>query len=84
MLAKKRRVTSAKLAISFSRGTAAEVKKAAKRRSAGNVSAWLEEAARKELRHQALASLVADYEAEHGKFTKEEMAAVEAKWPRKG
>ncbi len=77
------RVTSEKLAVSFTRGVAAQVKKAAKRRSAGNVSAWLEEAARKELRHQALKSIIADYEAEHGKFTKEELAAAEAKWPRK-
>ncbi len=78
------RVTSAKLAVSFTRGVAAQVKKAAKRHSAGNVSAWLEEAARKELRHQALKSIIADYEAEHGEITEEELAAVEAKWPRKG
>lgn len=78
----KRRPKSRKLAVSFARGLATQVQKAARSHSAGNVSAWLAEAARKELRHQALKSLVADYEAEHGVITDAEMADVEAKWPR--
>ena len=80
----KPRVTSEKLAISFSRGTVGKVRKAAKRRSAGNVSAWLEEAALDRLRHEALGDAIAYYESKNGKITDDDLVAVKAKWPKKG
>jgi CRISPR/Cas system CMR-associated protein Cmr5 small subunit len=88
MLAKKHpakpRVTSEKVAVSFKRGTLAKVKKFAKRHAGGNVSAYLEEAVADRMRHDALGDAIAYYESKNGKITEDELAAVEAKWPRKG
>lgn len=55
------------------RGDAAET-------TAGNVSAWLADAARAKLRRKRLQELVLHYEAEHGEITAEELAEVRKKW----
>jgi hypothetical protein len=48
-----------------------------KRSAAGEpISAWLADAARSKLRREAWASLVAEYEAEQGEITGDEMDAV--------
>ncbi len=73
---------SEKLAVSFDRGLALKVRRAAGRRSAGNVSAWLAEAARERLRLEAGHSFLKEYEAEYGAITKAEMAGVRRQWPR--
>ena len=78
----KSRATSTKLAISFDGGLAAQVQRAARSHSAGNVSAWLAEAARERLRHQALTDAIAQYEAEAGVITDDELTAVRAQWPK--
>jgi hypothetical protein len=78
----KRRVTSTKLAVSFEGGLAVQVQRAARSHSAGNVSAWLAEAARERLRRQALADAITAYEAEGGVITEEELATVRKQWPR--
>lgn len=41
------------------------------------LSAWLAEAAASKLRAEALAQFLADWEAEHGKFTAAELARAE-------
>jgi hypothetical protein len=78
----KSRARSTKLAISFDGGLAAQVQKAALSHSAGNVSAWLAEAARERLRHQALTDAIAQYEAEAGVITDDELSAVRTQWPK--
>ncbi len=80
----KPRVTSEKLAVSFTRGMKAKIKKSAQRNAAGNVSLWLEEAATDRLRHEALGNAIAYYESKNGKLTEEDLAAAEAKWPKEG
>jgi hypothetical protein len=73
---------SEKLAVSFDRSLASKVRRAAGRRSAGNVSAWLAEAARERLRLEAGHSFLKDYEAEHGSITAAELAGIRRQWPR--
>ena len=75
---------SAKLAISFTPDLAGDVRRAARRATDGNVSAWLAEAARQRLRHEALSEAIDTYEAEHGEITDEELAAIDKVWPRRG
>lgn len=41
-----------------------------------SVSAWLGEAAARALRHQGLGAWLAEWEAEHGAFTEEELEAA--------
>src|SRR5918996_3853487 len=60
--------------VSFEEQLAAEVQAAAQA-SGEAVSAWLAEAARRRLAQDGLGALVADWEAEHGAFTEEELAA---------
>jgi hypothetical protein len=64
-----------KLAVSFPPDLAVQVWKAAQRTTKGNLSAWLAEAARNEMRRDALTRFLAEYEAEHGAFTEKELAA---------
>jgi len=73
---------SEKLAVSFDRGLAGRVRRAASKRASGNISAWLAEAAREQLRIEAGLSLLKEYEEEHGAITKEEIAEVRRRWPR--
>jgi hypothetical protein len=61
-----------------------KVEKSARRHAAGNVSAWLEEAAAERLRRQAMADAIAHYESKNGVITEEALAAAEAKWPKEG
>lgn len=77
-----KRVTSKKLAISFEGALAERVQRAATAETAGNVSAWLAEAARERLRLQAARRILREYEAEHGRITDAEIAEVEREWPR--
>ncbi|HET6284434.1 MAG TPA: hypothetical protein VFH73_25985 [Polyangia bacterium] len=79
--ASSKRQGSAKLAISFEKGLAAKVRRAAGKRAAGNISAWLAEAAREQLRIEAGRSFLQEYESEHGTITKEELAEVGRRWP---
>ena len=73
---------STKLAISFEGGLAARVQRAARAETAGNVSAWLAEAARERLRLQAGRALLKEYEAANGAITDDEIGQVERQWPR--
>jgi hypothetical protein len=80
---KKGRVGSTtKLAVSFEGGLAAQVQRAARHHTGGNVSAWLAEAARKRLRLEAGRQLLKEYEAENGPITDDQIAEVERDWPR--
>jgi len=58
----------------------AAAERAAKRGDVPTVSAWVNDAMRLKLQHdvrlQALAAFIADFEAEHGKITQEESDAV--------
>jgi plasmid stabilization system protein ParE len=81
-VAAKRRASSTKLAISFDGRLASEVQRAARKKTAGNVSAWLAEAARDRLRLEGGRQLLAEYEAEHGAISKAQIARVEREWPR--
>jgi hypothetical protein len=79
---KKGRVGSAtKLAIVFERDLAVQVQRAARQQAAGNVSAWLAEAARNRLRLEAGRQLLREYEAENGPITNDQIAEVEREWP---
>lgn len=67
----------AKLSISLDAALADEIREAA--RAAGKpLSTWLAEAARAQLRSQALDEFVADWEAEFGPFTAEQLARADA------
>jgi hypothetical protein len=82
VLAPKRKAPSRKLAISFDGRLASEVQRAAQRQAAGNVSAWLAEAARDRLRLEGGRQLLKEYEAQHGAITNEQIAEIEREWPR--
>jgi hypothetical protein len=65
-----------KMSISFDPDLGDAVRSAAAR--AGQpVSTWLAEAAGSKLRAEALAEFLADWQAEHGEFTEEELARAE-------
>ena len=74
--------STTKLAISFEGDLAVQVQRAARNQTAGNVSAWLAEAARKRLRLEAGRQVLKEYEAEHGAITEAELAETERLWPR--
>jgi hypothetical protein len=82
VLAPKRKAPSKKLAVSFDGRLASEVQRAARNQSAGNVSAWLAEAARDRLRVEGGRQLLKEYGAEHGAIRDEQIADVEREWPR--
>lgn len=72
-------MTVTRWAISLDQLLAREIKRSA----AGEpISAWLADAARSKLRREAWADLIADYEAEHGEISDEEMTAVRAEHRR--
>ena len=77
-----KRPGSEKLAISFDRSLALKVRRAATRRASGNISAWLAEAAREQLRIEAGRAFLREYEAEYGAITREELAEGRRRWPR--
>jgi hypothetical protein len=66
---------SPKLAITVDPDVHAQVLAEAKRTGV-SVSAWMTEAARRRLKIQDGLAAVAEYEAEHGHFTDEELAAA--------
>ena len=69
-----------KLAVSFPPDLAVLVYKAAQRTTKGNLSAWLAEAARNELRRDAGLQLIAEWDAERGRpLNEEEIAASKAR-----
>lgn len=66
-----------RLTISLEAGLAAAVSEAAEA-DEQNMSAWLAEAARRRLVTRGLRDVIADWEAEHGAFTEEELARARA------
>lgn len=80
VVAPKRKPPSKKLAISFDGWLATAVQKAAQTQAAGNVSAWLAEAARDRLRLEGGRQLLKEHEAKHGVITDEQIAEVEREW----
>jgi hypothetical protein len=73
-----------RFAISMDSVLAQDIRDAAERDAEGNVSAWLAQAAARELRRSALQALVAEEEARNGPITEQELAEVDRRWPRKG
>lgn len=71
-----------KLAISFERRLADDVRRAAKLQTEGDVSAWLAEAARDRLRQLHMQAALNAYEGKHGVITEEELAEIRREWPR--
>lgn len=65
-----------KLSVSFESQLAEAVRDAAKR-SDRPLSSWLAEAAAAKLRAEALSEFLAEWEAEHGALTAEEIARAE-------
>ncbi len=66
-----------KLSISIDPDLGDAVREAAGR-SGMAVSAWLADAARRKLREQALTEFLAEWQAEHGDLTAEEIARAES------
>jgi len=66
-----------KLSVSFEPALGDAVREAARRQGAG-LSRWLADAAAARLRSEALAEFLDEWEAEHGAFTAEELAAAAA------
>jgi hypothetical protein len=70
-----------KIAASFSPELLAEMRRNAAEEGAPSLSAWLADAAAAKLRRHRMARAVADYEAEFGAITEEELQNVLAQWP---
>ena len=70
-------VATERLTISLDTALAGAVSEAAAQ-DEQNTSAWLAEAARRRLVSRGLRDVVADWEAEHGAFTEEELARARA------
>jgi hypothetical protein len=73
-------VTGTKLAISFDAKLAKQVQAAARKRTGGNVSAWLAEAAADHLRHDVALELLELLQEGNEPATKEELEAVRREW----
>jgi hypothetical protein len=71
-----------KLAISLDGTLARDVKRAAKKESEGNISAWLADAARLRLRQLAAKEALRAYEAEAEPITEDERREARRLWPR--
>lgn len=69
-----------KFAVSFDPRLAAEVRAHAEAEGE-SLSGWLADAAARKLRRVAARAVLADYEAEHGEITEEELAKVRSQWP---
>lgn len=50
------------------------------KRSGRTLSAEVTEALGRELRRRRLTQLIAEYEAEHGQITADELASIDAEW----
>jgi hypothetical protein len=71
-----------KLAVSFDEDLARAVDEAAEQATEGNVSAWLAEAARARLRHEAGQQLLEELMAGQPPITEVEREQVRKEWPR--
>jgi hypothetical protein len=71
-----------KLAISLEGQLAKQIERAAKTESQGNISAWLANAARLQLRQLAAREALRAYESEAGPITDDELDQVRRLWPR--
>jgi len=67
-----------RLTVSLDTELAAAVRDAAEA-DERNVSAWLADAARRQLASRDLRQVIADWEAEHGAFTEGELAAARSR-----
>src|SRR5450631_4526934 len=67
-----------RFSVTFDRALDKEVRAAA----GNNISAWLAEAAREQLRREAGTEFVRQFEEKHGKVSDEMMAEVDRGWPR--
>lgn len=72
-----------KISVSFEPTLGDEVRAAARRADRG-LSAWLAEAAAAKLRAEALADFLDAWEAEHGSFSADELAAAAAEFRAAG
>lgn len=70
-------MTVERLTVSIESDLAIAVREAAEA-DEQNVSAWLADAARRQLANRGLRDVVADWERDHGAFSDEELAAVRA------
>lgn len=70
-------VSVERLTVSIEAELAAAVRKAAEA-DEQNVSAWLADAARRQLANRGLRDVVAEWERDHGAFSDEELAAARA------
>jgi hypothetical protein len=73
-------VASEKFAVSFESRLAALVRAQAKAEG-HSVSGWLADAAARKLRRVAAREMLAEYEAEHGQITEQELAEIRSEWP---
>lgn len=69
-----------KLSISFPSELAERVRDLARDEADGNVSAWLAVVAEREVRRAQARASVAEYEAEHGLITDDELAQARERW----
>jgi hypothetical protein len=67
-----------RVTVSLDAELAAAVRDAAKADEL-NVSAWLADAARHQLASRGLRDVIADWEAEHGAFTEDDLAAARSR-----
>ncbi len=68
-----------KISLTVDEGVLRAMQKEAKR-SGRTLSAEVTEALGRELRRRGLQKIIAEYEAEHGHITAEELASIEAQW----
>lgn len=68
-----------KISLTVDEGVLLAMQQEAKR-SGRTLSAEVTEALGRELRRRRLTQLIAEYEAEHGQITAEELASIEAEW----
>lgn len=68
-----------KLSLTVDEGVLRAMQQEAKR-SGRTLSAEVTEAPGRELRRRRLTQLIAEYEAEHGQITAEELASIQGEW----
>jgi hypothetical protein len=73
-------MSALKIAISLPETLVAEVREDA--RAAGlSISGWLADAAARKLRRNKAREVLADFEAQHGEITADELAEARKRWP---
>lgn len=73
------RARAKKISLTVDEGVIRAMQQEAKR-SGRTLSAEVTEALGRELRRRRLTQLIAEYEAEHGQITAEELASIDAEW----